>query len=63
MGNYEVFMDGVQKYECEVCDFWYVLHGNPTNIKYEEKLKNCQNCNKVKRIEAYKDFWQKRSEK
>lgn len=49
------------RYECEVCDFWYVLHGNPMNIKYEEKLKNCQNCCKPQRLDAYKKHWDERS--
>lgn len=55
-------MDGVQRYECEgECDFWYVLHGNPTEINYQEKLKHCQNCNKPQRLSAYKKHWEERS--
>lgn len=51
-----------QRYECEgQCDFWYVLHGNPMNVNYDEKLKYCQNCNKPQRLEAYKGFWDERS--
>lgn len=50
-----------QVYECEVCDFWYVLHGNPGNVDYDAKLKNCQNCNKPQRLSAYKAHWENRS--
>ena len=49
-------------WECETCDFWYVLHGNPMNHDYsEERFQKCQTCNKPKRLEAYKSFWAERS--
>ena len=51
-------------YECDVCDFWLVLHGNPTEIAYdkwtEERRLKCQGCDKPKRLEAYKNFWAER---
>ena len=51
-------MESVIRYECDgKCDFWNVLHGNPDNIKYEEKLKKCQGCTRPERIRNYKDFW------
>ena len=52
------------RWECEgPCDFWSVLHGNPTNIKYEEKLKKCVGCLKPQRLSAYKEHWSERSKK
>ena len=49
-------------WECETCDFWYVLHGNPMNHDYsEEKFQKCQTCNKPQRLDAYKSFWAERS--
>jgi hypothetical protein len=49
------------RWECDVCDFWYVIHGNPTDIKYQEKLKKCQGCTKPQRLDAYKEHWDKRT--
>jgi hypothetical protein len=60
-------MDSSSQYECEVCDFWLVLHGNPTELAYDkwtkERRMKCQGCNKPKRLEAYKSFWAERGEK
>ena len=56
-------MDGTRIYECDgVCDFWQILHGNEGNLDYhDERFKKCQNCNRPARIEAYKEFWNKRT--
>lgn len=53
---------GEVQVECQVCDFWIVLHGNEGNIDYsDERFKKCQKCTRIERINAYKEFWNQRS--
>ena len=50
-----------QTYECEVCDYWEIMHKVKEHNYREGQFNKCAHCTKPQRLEAYKGFWNERS--
>jgi hypothetical protein len=48
-------------WECEVCNYWEIMHKVGNHEYREGQFEKCKNCTRQIRLKAYKEHWDKRT--